>query len=375
MEPITRTKQALTIDGLKTNQNNLIEVTSVADSLQIAESDFSNSENVYVGGLQLALINKTYYRVVSRGDVLAAQIEIPSSYNQIPVTEIGATAFTSDTSLTKVTIPSSVKLIGANAFYGCKKLASVVFDSADGEDLQIASTAFENCTALTDVIFPIRTTSIGKSAFKGCTNLIAIHIGENNRLVSIGDEAFMNCTALKSVLLSPGLKEIGTRAFAECSALDTFNFVFTITTINGEAFLNCLGLSSFTLPASLTTIGANAFLIDPVPEYSYTRLIAFADPYTWFTSNNDTPDYTDLTLQEPTLLINAEHTMGNKLSLNSTGNLGGFWWHKIKKMPAPEIAIADGILSMTDPLGVAERFRIYVNGGYQCEVVVNEYNS
>ena len=373
MESITRTKQVMGIDGLVANSNNRIEVTSTAQSLQLAESNFSNTEYVFVGGLQLVLKNDGTYRVVGRGDVQTSIIDIPTEYNSAPVTEIGVGAFMNDSNLTKVNIPSSITFIGSNAFYRCANLAEVVFYLDDGSDLQIGMTAFCECTSLSSIDLPQRLTTIGKGAFKGCTSLEQVYHGDikDNRLISIGNEAFMNCTNLKQVLLAGGLKEIGTSAFEGCTALYDFNFVSSITKIGTKAFKNCLGMTSLTLPDSLIFIGANAFLIDPVPEYSYSRYIAFADPYTWFTSLSDEIDYGDLTLRHPTYLYDANDSSitsganrqnGNRLSLNSDGNLGGYFWHKLKQMPTPEISVSDGILNMTDPLGVAEHFYIYVNG-------------
>lgn len=386
MEAITKTTQVGQIPNLETNNENSITVTSEAKSLKLAQSDRSLPVSVSVGSLDLRLKADGTYKVVARKDVQTQAITIPSEYNNAPVTEIAITAFAADKNLTAITIPSTVTYIGANAFAKCSNLNSVSFFLDDGDDLQIGATAFMDCTSLSSVGFPKRLTTIGNGAFKGCTNLTQIYHEDvaDNRLVSIGESAFMDCTSLERISLDVGVKEIGRYAFSGCSALDSnyYDIPRTCTKIGMGAFKNCYKMTAFTLPESLTFIGVNAFLNDPIPaESNYKRSIKFADPYTWFTSINETPEYSDLTLQHPTTLFDANSTdmvnatnlkNGRKLSLNSSGNLGGFCWHKFKQMPTPEISIENGILNMTDPLGVAEEFHIYVGKSYSITIQVLE---
>lgn len=373
MEAIKREKEIMEVEGLVANTNNRIEVTSTATTLQLTESNFSNAEYVTVGELLFELSGETY-RVVGRGNVHTNIIDIPTEYNNTPVTEIKSSAFYGDSNLTKINIPSSITFIGPNAFGNCENLASVNFYLDTGDDLKISNGAFSGCTALSSIAFPMRLTTIGDDAFNGCTNLNEVYHSDvkDNRLTRIGARAFANCTGLTQVLLTTGLQEIKAQAFENCSALHNFNFVSTITEIGYEAFRNCLALESFTLPTSLTLIGMNAFRIDPDAEGAKQKYIAFADPYTWFTSTSSTNDYTQFTKMDPTHLYDANDSSitsganrlnGSRLSLPSDGgNFSDRWWHKLKQMPTPEISLKDGVLNMTDPLGVAEHFYIYVNG-------------
>ena len=65
---------------------------------------------------------KEEYRVIGLGLAAELDIVIPATYNGLPVTEIGSSAFESCRSLTSVTIGDSVTSIGDLAFYWCSSL-------------------------------------------------------------------------------------------------------------------------------------------------------------------------------------------------------------------------------------------------------------
>ena len=59
-------------------------------------------------------------------------VTIPSTYENKKVTTIPQEAFYGCSGLTSVTIPSSVKKIGAYAFYGIRTLSEVYFEDTNG---------------------------------------------------------------------------------------------------------------------------------------------------------------------------------------------------------------------------------------------------
>ena len=247
------------------------------------------------------------YSVTDCSDDASGALVIPSTYNGLPVTgigdsafswctsltgvtipdsvtSIGSSAFSGCTSLTSVTIPDSVTSIGSSAFYGCSKLTSVIIpDSVTS----IGSSAFRNCTGLTSVTIPDSVTSIGSGAFSGCSSLKSITIpfvgGSRNSTSTFGyifgttsytggtatkqfdygstsDTAFTTYyipTSLKSVTVTGG--EILDGAFYNCSGLTTVTIPDNVTSIGAGAFFHCSKLTSVTIPDSVTSIGNNAF--------------------------------------------------------------------------------------------------------------------
>ena len=74
---------------------------------------------------------------VSKGETIASvtNLKIPVTYNEIPVTVILENAFSSCSSIVKVEIPDTIKLVGTGAFNGCMNLAYIdVYVAKPGEE-------------------------------------------------------------------------------------------------------------------------------------------------------------------------------------------------------------------------------------------------
>ena len=82
-------------------------------------------------------------------------------------------AFSSCSSLTRVTIPNGVTTIGDSAFYNCSGLTSVTIPKSV---TTIGNNTFLGCTGLTSIIIPNSVTTIGKNAFRGCNGLASVTI-------------------------------------------------------------------------------------------------------------------------------------------------------------------------------------------------------
>lgn len=110
------------------------------------------------------------------------------------ITGIGEGAFCYFTELTSVSLPGSLKSIGAYAFRGCSSLKSVVIpDSVTS----IGESAFYRCTALTTATVSNSVSRISYGTFMSCENLISVTIP--NSVKSIGEKAFYNCGSLTDV--------------------------------------------------------------------------------------------------------------------------------------------------------------------------------
>ncbi len=76
--------------------------------------------------------DKSYYIFKGIGSSSDTDIIIPEYYLSLPVTEIAYQAFFGNSNIKSVYVPSSIKSIGAFAFYYCENLSCIEFESKDG---------------------------------------------------------------------------------------------------------------------------------------------------------------------------------------------------------------------------------------------------
>ncbi|MDO4320655.1 MAG: leucine-rich repeat domain-containing protein, partial [Bacteroidales bacterium] len=106
------------------------------------------------------------YQIKAKSGVtLTGELEIPSTYNDEPIVEIGSFY---QQKFTSVVIPNTVTTISNNAF--------------------------QQCGNLTSISIPNSVKTIGSAAFFGCTKLTSVSLG--NSIQSIGYRTFGNCTSL-----------------------------------------------------------------------------------------------------------------------------------------------------------------------------------
>lgn len=136
--------------------------------------------------------------------------------------------------------PSTLKTIGAGAFYNCTALTTA--NLPEGVTT-LNSSCFYN-TAITIVNIPKTVKTIGSSAY--CPmNIKTLTFEEGSELVSIGDRAFgawettSGHTALTSLTLPSSLKTIGSYAFASRQGLKNVTIPASVTSIGTNPFDNC----------------------------------------------------------------------------------------------------------------------------------------
>ncbi len=187
---------------------------------------------------------------------------------------------------------TSVKYVGAHAFYGTKITKLILPDNmAEISDYALSSLselesvagsgvktigayAFKDDAKLTELSFPMAE-AVGDYAFSGCIELDTVNLSSAR---TIGSFAFQNCYALTELSINEA-HSIGNRAFSGCLALGEFsaNKVITIgeyafsgihsftrmelpalKEVHNYAFYNCDGLAEF-VAENLTTVRALAF--------------------------------------------------------------------------------------------------------------------
>ncbi len=177
-----------------------------------------------------------------RTSILYFATNSPAKSFEIPegVTTIQRHSFYGCASLSNLTIPSSVKVIGYNPFANCPSLSltnnNPGFVYENGALFDRAMTKLIYCSIgnpAEDFIVPDTVRTIGRSAFFGCTNI-------------------------RSVALPNGVERISKGAFANCTRLMKVNIPRSMAYLEDWAFYNCTGLADMNVPKS-TAIGEHAF--------------------------------------------------------------------------------------------------------------------
>ncbi len=120
----------------------------------------------------------------------ASELELPSEIDGHTVAYIADTAFFRNKTLSTVTVPETVTVIGKSAFEDCSALHTVIIKGA----LEIGNSTFRGCDRLSNISLPSTLTSIGDSAFEGCIRLGTVYIPPS--VSSIGYDAFLSCENL-----------------------------------------------------------------------------------------------------------------------------------------------------------------------------------
>lgn len=227
---------------------------------------------------------------------------------------ISELAFSDFVNLSKVILPSSLKVVDSNAFEKCENIMTVEFNGNLNQWLDInfvndlSSPLYYGDTGLhvantdSNVDLSDKTfTRIPAGTFRGITNLQSITLPKT--LAEIGKEAFEDCTNLKTIDFNGGIvKVVGADAFKNCGLLQTDergvayvqyilvkadpslagNYVVkegTIT-IADEAFKGCNLLTSVTIDDKTERVGRYAFA-----DCSSMSSITFEDSsYYWLIS-------------------------------------------------------------------------------------------
>ena len=218
--------------------------------------------------------NLSYY-VVGIGTMTDMSIVIPSTFNDLPVTSIGSSAFYGCSSLTSITIPNSVTSIGSSAFYGCSSLTSITIGNGV---TGIEYRAFAGCSSLTSITIGNSVTSIGRDAFEYCSSLINVDyegsiedwcnitfsISTSNPMYYASHFYLRNSNnqwkEVTNIEIPNTITRIGSYQFGGFSSITSITIPNSVTSIGSYAFSNCSSLTSITIPDSVTSIGYYVFI-------------------------------------------------------------------------------------------------------------------
>ena len=193
--------------------------------------------------------------------------------------EIGSCAFY-NSKVENITIPASIKKIGANAFSNCSSLTNVYYDGTIDDWIEISfagntsnpmtyaknffilndsGTILHNgkkYSRVTEVTITSDIEKLSDYAFYGFKDLVVINL--SNTIKEIGKYAFYNCR-IKNITLPTNLTKIGSYAFANCINLSSIDLPNTVNEIDSYAFSFCRSLLEVTLPDTLRVVESYAF--------------------------------------------------------------------------------------------------------------------
>lgn len=183
-------------------------------------------------------------------------INIPSLYNNKPVTVLDSAAF-SGKKVRKIILPDSLGVLKSGAFNKVSGLEEV---SVPDSIYDFGTGVFSGVSTLKKVSLPSGLTNIPASTFSGCSALESIELPSG--ITRIDDEAFSDCTSLKSITIPSNVTAIGKSAFSGCSSLENVIIPETVTSIGLEAFRGCTSFTKIALPDNIETLGDGIFKED-----------------------------------------------------------------------------------------------------------------
>lgn len=199
--------------------------------------------------------------VIKRYKGNSTEIEVPEKIGKDTVTVIGDYAFSPGAArltrvradflktVTKITLPDTVKIIEKGAFYCLDKLESV--NIPDGVE-KIGEQTFGYCYSLTRLEIPDSVTELGNKTFSGSKNLEYVRL--SNGIEEIGDYMFSGCQSLKEITVPDSVKKIGIWGFRNCKALKEVILPEGVEEIAREAFTSCDKLEKIVLPDTVKMI-------------------------------------------------------------------------------------------------------------------------
>ena len=275
-EPLARTFLAKSVEG--------IDITFVATS----------SESCQVGnGVLCAVPLET-----------TGTLTIPDMVNGLKVTAIASHAFSGCHSITNVTLPSGLQVLGKEVFHGCSALMSIKsnivnpleteLDEETFTDDQFCSimlwvprctwtkykstTSWNRFTSIVEVPYKTaegielvikvisdqnKTCTVGDGLYPAIdetiiTNIVIPETVNGYRVVKLSNHAFKGCK-ITGISLPKSINQIGRSAFDNCTNLTKIELPEGITEIDEYTFLSCNSLQDVTIPTSVNVINRDAF--------------------------------------------------------------------------------------------------------------------
>ena len=220
------------------------------------------SNLVEIDGIYYSLDIENKTAEVNDGRACSGELVLPASVSaygiEFAVTSIGTSAFW-ESSLTSVTLPNSLKVIGPSGFNKCRNLVSVTIPNSVET---IHGFAFDDCYALTEIEIPASVTYLADYVFNECSGLRRIVVAPENTIYDSRD----NCNAIirtadntlmqgcSETVIPETVTAIYPFAFQGCTNLENIEIPSSVTSIGTAAFDGCTSLANIVIPSSVTSL-------------------------------------------------------------------------------------------------------------------------
>lgn len=210
----------------------------------------SNGQPIYINntssdsttGWGAVIVSNTYSNGIG-------EIEFNTEFHNI-----AQEAFSGQTALTEIYIPSQVTSVLDGAFYNCSSLAVCELPYTVEE---IDSMAFNGCSSLVAFNMPSSLTTLGTMAFAGCSSLRMVVVPAT--VTDMGTGVFSDCTGLTGTTIQNGISAITMNTFDGCYSLEYVRIPDSVQTIGQSAFTQCSQLTGVEIGTGLTSVGNYAF--------------------------------------------------------------------------------------------------------------------
>lgn len=226
---------------------NLKEVESVVDGVYAIPTDAFNGKKTLIK----CVLPDKLERIETgafMSTALTGTVLLPEGLNYV-------SGF-SGTKITSVQFPSTLEVIGRNAFENCTSLITEI--SLPESVRTIGPQAFNGAAIIGNLALPHNLESIGAYAFRSCSSLTGSLVIPD-KVEIIPSSAFFSCGFTGTLTLPKGLVEIGSQAFSQTKFKGELNIPSSVATIGFNAFQKTLFNGTLVLPSELISLGSSVF--------------------------------------------------------------------------------------------------------------------
>ena len=253
-------------EGVTTIQDGAFWGCTSIESIYIPASvkeinDFAFAECINIESINVSPDNNIFY---SAGNCIIQKsnksVFMGCKTSVIPsdgsVTTIGYEAFQYCRSLTRLTIPDTIKTISGSAFFKCENLTDLIIPYGV---TYIGSLAFAYCISLKSIVIPDSVTHIGNQAFSDCKNLESITVPDSVTELSSKSYSYTayynNQKNWEGDALYIGKHLVATKSTVK----GRYTIKDGTLTVSDRVFSNRTSLTEIVVPASVVYIGDSAF--------------------------------------------------------------------------------------------------------------------